>query len=653
MDQTNNKFYQTCNKHSQNQITFLKVISDQRDSSIFYCIDCVNEDLSFKGIEHVLIPQIVSQSEKNIIQKWPPVNDYSILEKLSKEISNENFSISAIQQINNFFEELKVEIIKKIDFCQKKMINQALNLPLGKEQILNKYKEISQIETLKQILGNYQDQFESQEIKCRAFLSEIESKKEENTQQLQNLLEQCQRKKELINFEKSMTIRQSIYTLIDSINFFPNDSNQFNQSNINPLNNQRLSNTQKIIELVSNKSNFCSQEFLEQLRVNQEYLDAIFNQISFENMFQQNKQPIRFQQLNNQKFEEINEYIDHLIKLQNDQIYNQQIQSSELLRKIFQVVDSKINFISSDVKISLKDIFVQIYPLLNKLGVQEIFNSKQEFELVKNISEVMLQDFILILKKKQEINIQNTYHQSISNFIKQQVETKFPLLERNDLDRILLNFPVFDVVKTNKQIDILKNFEMIKTKYNDGNERIQIIKNLNSTCEIFINEQQYFGIFKGQFSNCISSNILENDKKYIFRIQLEVTDQNQHNFYIGLMQKSQSDLISGDEQNLSCKFKKRRGQFEHFIGLGIDQYKKGNKLVYQDNFKFMLELRVWLGGQVLQILDYPKYEYQLELEDKFKNKLIKYDDLCLYLYLFEENRKYIIKEAYQVDQFDF
>ncbi|EAR80635.1 zinc carboxypeptidase family protein (macronuclear) [Tetrahymena thermophila SB210] len=195
------------------------------------------------------------------------------------------------------------------------MINQALNLPLGKEQILNKYKEISQIETLKQILGSYQDQFENQEIKCRAFLSEIESKKEENTQQLQNLLEQCQRKNQLINIQKSMTIKQSIYTLIDSINFFPNDSNQFNQSNINPLNNQKLSSTQQIIELVSNKSNFCSQEFLEQLRVNLENLDAIFNQISFENMFQQNKQPIRFQELNNQKVEEINEYIDHLIKL--------------------------------------------------------------------------------------------------------------------------------------------------------------------------------------------------------------------------------------------------------------------------------------------------------------------------------------------------
>ncbi|EWS75939.1 hypothetical protein TTHERM_001217221 (macronuclear) [Tetrahymena thermophila SB210] len=423
MDQTNNKFLKTCNKHSQNQITFLKVISDQRDSSIFYCIDCVNEDLSFKGIDHVLIPQIISQSEKNIIQKWPPVIDYSILEKLGNEISNENSSISAIQQINNFFEELKVEITKKIDFCQKKMINQALDLPLGKEQILNKYKEISQIETLKQILGSYQDQFESQEIKFRAFLSEIISKKEENTQQLQNLLEQCQRKKQLINFEQYMPIKQSIYTLIDSINFFPNDPNQFNQSNTNPLNNQRHSNTQKIIELISNKSNFCSQEFLEQLR--------------------------------------------------------------------------------------------------------------------------------------------------------------------------------------------------------------------------------------SDYLNCISSNILEKDKKYILRIQLEVTSQDEHYFYIGLMQKSQSDLIQGYQQKLSCSIKKIRGEFQHINGQGIDQYKKGNKLVYYDDFKLMLELRVWLGGYVLQILDYPKYEYQLELEDKFKIKLTEYDDLCLYLYLFSENRKYIIKEALQVEEFDF
>ncbi|EAR82787.1 hypothetical protein TTHERM_01082970 (macronuclear) [Tetrahymena thermophila SB210] len=645
---------QTCVKHKKNQITFLKVNEtlNQDSSKIFYCNECVNQDLEFKGINHILISQIIEESQTSIIQKWPPINDYTILDKLNKQISNYDSSQSILQQINHFFTELKDEIIRRIDFCQKKAINQILDLPFGTDQILKKYQEISQIEKLKKLIqSDYTDSVQKQEMECRSFIQQVESQKQTNTEQLQNLLDQCIQKEQLACFDKSNAIKLSIYQLIDSINFFPNSSqNCTNDNNGGNLSMQRLTNPEKLMQLVSNKSNFCTQEFLESLRRSLEKINPSLETVCFDKIFQENKQPIKFDGINNSKLEEIDEYVTHLTQLQNKQGYNSAIIQSERIKKILQIFESKTNFVNESMQTYIKEIMIEFYPLMKKLDTLSVFRQQEDFDLLKDLSDEVLQDFIKILRKKQQLQVNNNNTVSVSDQIKLLPFTYNFQFCKTDLDKILSNLPVFDIVSRSKTTDILQEFDMESANYNDGNQRIQIVKDNQFYQEIFVDQQQYTGSFKDKGTNCISRNVLDKELKYIFRVQLLVSDNKKHAFSIGLIQKSKLNVEAGFKQKLSCDFRYDNTNIEHKIGDGIDKYIKGDIInKYYPNFT--VEIRIHLAGKILQVLDYPNYQHQIELNDEYKDKLIQFNDLCLYFHLEGENTKYILKQVQIIDEF--
>ncbi|KAL4511230.1 hypothetical protein ABPG73_008308 [Tetrahymena malaccensis] len=281
MDHIANQQIQTCQKHANNQISFLRVnqLANQSGAQIFYCLDCVEDDLDFKALDYILIKQIIQQPQTEILKKWPPVNDYSILKKLQQQYQNFDSSKSVVQMITSYFNQLKQEIVIKIDNIQKKTINYALEIPFGKEQILQRYKQISQIDELKQILLEGQQQpFNVLNDQCKAFLSKIDSQKENNTQQLQNILNQCSKMELQVDFDIPNQIKTQITTLLENISFFPSQNSELNQNNINYNNN----NLERIMELVSNKSNFCTTQFLDSFRKNLEKLNPFLEKMQFE-----------------------------------------------------------------------------------------------------------------------------------------------------------------------------------------------------------------------------------------------------------------------------------------------------------------------------------------------------------------------------------
>ncbi|KAL4486798.1 hypothetical protein ABPG72_006630 [Tetrahymena utriculariae] len=439
---------------------------------------------------------------------------------------------------------------------------------------------------------------------------------------------------------------QNTTQIIDDIDFFPTSKFKGNEDK---LQIERLSNSEKIIQSVSNESNLCTQEFLHSLRKNLEKINPLLEMVCFDKMHQENKEPIRFAGINSSKLEEIDYYIKHLIQLENSQKYNLTITQSERFKKIFQIFESKVNFLNENMKIYVKEIKKEFYPFMKKLDTFKVFSQQERFDLLKDLSEEVLQDFIQLLKKKQQLQINNNSSASVSDQIKQQPFRLFQF-KKTELDQILSNFPVFDIVSSSKTTDLLKDLDMLKGDLQDGQQRNQIIKNIEFTQEIFINQQQYQGHNKNETTNCISNRVLERQNKYIFRIQLQVNDDKRHGFSIGLMQKSKQSIEAGFQQKLSCQLWYDNKQIEHKIGDGIDKYIKGDRI---NGFwlNFMLETRIYLAGKMLQVLDYPNYSYQIELKDEFKDKLIQFNDLCLYFYLQKENTKYIIKEAYLIDEF--
>ncbi|EAR93440.2 hypothetical protein TTHERM_00833780 (macronuclear) [Tetrahymena thermophila SB210] len=650
MEQTKFQKFHNCTQHSKRKLKFIQVnqVNSGAEQNLFYCTDCINEDLNFQAKNYILIEQIIQQSENSIIQKWPPVNDYSVIEKLIKETSKFDQSQHIIQRVTNYFTELKDEIIRKIDFCQKKMINQIQDLPFGKSQIINQYQQISQILQLRSLINQYKEdktfQQQSKQEKLKKFIKEVELKKDQNTKQLQQLLDQSVKQQYLINFELPNMIKEQIFSFIDKINFF--NHGILNSSNNDHADNQSESThfCTKIMKLISNKSNFCSNEFLNQVRQKLKNLNALIEDIPTQNMFIQGKKPIEFELLTDEKMNQINEFVQHQIQLQSNSNYQREIQQSKVIKDIQKIMENKLNFINQTSQKAIINHLTDTYPCLKKDENTQIIQELEKFELFNQIDEEMIDDLFSLIKKKQEIrNSMNTSHTYIIQNIKELKQFK-----KQNLDRIFRQFPIFDLIPIN-QISILNDLQFLKGAYNDGDQRIQIFQNNLNQYEISINEKLYTGQYREYYANCMSNMILEKDKKYIFRLQFKSIDKKQRYFHIGIMEQKNLNTQEGCDDNIFVQYQCQNKQIKLNCA-GFNNYLKGENL--EQNETTIIELRVWLNGKILQVTDYPQNNYIVSFNNQELQNLQSLEKPSFFVQLKQQQKLYIITEALIVENFD-
>ncbi|EAR93442.2 hypothetical protein TTHERM_00833800 (macronuclear) [Tetrahymena thermophila SB210] len=632
------------------KLKFIQVnqVNSSAEQNLFYCTDCINEDLNFQAKNYILIEQIIQQGENSIIQKWPPVNDYSVIEKLIKETSKFDQSQHIIQRVTNYFTELKDEIIRRIDFCQKKMINQIQDLPFGKSQIINQYQQISQILQLRSLINESKDdktfQQSPKQEKFKNFITEIELKKDQNTKQLQQLLDQSVKQQYLINFELPNIIKEQIFSFVDKINFF--NHGILNSSNNNHVDNQSESTNfcTKIIQLISNKSNFCSNEFLNQVKQKLEKLSALIEDIPTQNMFIQGKKPIEFEKLTDEKMNQINEFVQHQIQLQSNSNYQREIQQSKVIKDIQKIMENKLNFINQASQKTIINHLTETYPYLKKDENTYIIQELEKFELFNQIDEEMIDDLFSLMKKKQEIR--NCMYTSQTQII-QNIQ-KFEFFKKENLDRIFRQFPIFDLIPLQK-ISILNVLQFLKGTFNDGDQRIQISKSNLNQYEISVNDELYTGEKRKTFANCMSSMILEKDTKYIFRVQFKLIDISSTYFQIGIMDQKNLNSQEGYKDQKYVEFKYKNKQLK-LDCIRFNNYLKGKDLQLAEST--IIELRVWLKGKILQITDYPQNNYIVSIKNEQLEKLQNLEKPSFFVQLFEQQKSYIITEALIVQNFD-
>ncbi|EAR93405.2 hypothetical protein TTHERM_00829470 (macronuclear) [Tetrahymena thermophila SB210] len=643
---------QNCIFHPGNKLAFIQVneISSLPNSNIFQCVDCFEQDLQFKGANYMLIQKIIENSESDFHYKWPPLNDQQIVQNIHLKAKNLNSTQSVLDQIDSYFIQLKDEVIKKIDFAQKKAINQALEMPFGKESILKRYQQISQIQNLKSLLMQDQNKsFALYQQSCKDFIQQVELNKAKNTQLLQELLNQCDQIQQLIDFDRLNNSKIFLLDFLDQLNLFEDQSqsqvNSDNHLNNNILPQQENSKTNQLMKLISNKTNYCSEEFLNQIRQQMQKLSFFFELISFDKMNREGKKSIRFSELNDEKINSINEYVEHLIKIQDDPQHLQSVKNSLQISNILNVVDNKFNFISNNYRDNLMQYLIETYPFLKNVNTDEMFSEEQSFNILRSLETDYIKEFVKIVKKKQNLNQnQQNFDNSQTYIVQQNILESFSF-EKRELENTLKQFPIFDLLLI-KERSILNQLQFQKSNIFDGNQRIEIVNNMNNQFEISINETNYQGSYKTNATNCISQ-ILQRDKKYIFRIQFE--KRNDCYFMIGLMKNENFNKAWGYKDKMSYYFLLENNKMKYAGGYGIDKFVKGGKTQLLDE-NSTLELRVWLEGQQVEVLNYPDYSYKIEISDEYKQNLSS-NDLCLFFYLYQHQQKYILKEALIVGQF--
>ncbi|EWS74981.1 hypothetical protein TTHERM_000832620 (macronuclear) [Tetrahymena thermophila SB210] len=362
-------------------------------------------------------------------------------------------------------------------------------------------------------------------------------------------------------------------------------------------------------------------------------------------MNQEGKKSIRFSELNDEKINSVNEYVEHLIQIQDDPQHLQSVKNSFQISNLLNVFDNKFNFISNNYQDNMMRYLIETYPFSKNINTDQMFSEQQSFNILRSLETNYIKEFVKIVKKKQNLNEkQQNFENSQTYRVQQKILESF-IFEKPELENTLKQFPIFDLLLL-KGKNILNELQFQKSNINDGNQRIEIVKNMNNQFEISINETNYQGSKKDWPTNCISQ-ILERDKKYIFRIQFQKGFSSI--FVIGLMKNDNFNSNQGCNDKMSYYFKLENNKMKYYGQYGIDKFVKGDKTQLLDE-NSILELRVWLEGQQVEVLNYPDYSYQVEIQDGYKQNLSQ-KDLSLYFYLGGHQDKYILKEALIVEQF--
>ncbi|EAS01598.1 zinc carboxypeptidase family protein (macronuclear) [Tetrahymena thermophila SB210] len=595
-----------CNQHPNKNLQFIQV-NDVLTQSVptkplFYCSSCFNHDLHFKSINYLMIDQIFQEADTNIIPKWPPVNNYQIISDLIDLTSNQS-SLDYVKQITDFFHQLKEEFLNKIDIIQKKMINEALKYPIDTQQIIKRYQEISNILQFKQLLNNEKlNNLQDHSTLCKEFISQMESQKDKNTELLQSLLTQANQLKINFNMEYPNIIKQQLLTFIDHISFFNLDIPEVNSLNHNNTRNdlETIITSQSnqigdlqltsdlIMKLVSNKSNFCSDQFLNKLSESLQRINPLLKQFTFNiAVFKENKEQIDFYKISEEKINLIEEYVNHQITLsRGEQQFEKEVKDSLEIKQMIQIIDSKMSFLRQEFIQQFEKFLVDVKPFLKQINFTNTFTDKNKFDFFRN------------LKDKQ---LNALFQESLPNL----------------------------------------DLKLLATQYNNGQINCVVNKKENGYYEI---EQ----LDNSSWVFCISNTNLQKDQKYIFRIKVESLNEGK-SFMIGLLRNSNADQNAGYYEYLSCYLKKYNQSVIKHGGYGIDKQLKGAG--FKTSGENMIELRLCLKEQILEVLDYPNYEYKLGLQDKFKEKLTQFDDLRLYLGTIHQGSKLILMDVKIVNEF--
>ncbi|KAL4506862.1 hypothetical protein ABPG72_001283 [Tetrahymena utriculariae] len=341
-----------------------------------------NEQLSISQKDEAILQIIKTCHQKSEINT-------QFLSTRLKQLEENNNNNKFLSQVENF--HLQIEEITK---TFQKMINQ--NNQLGAQQNNNQINDIDSDQKVKFLLdfiSNKQNNLNHQFLQninkklqsLKFFFEDIDFKdiyQNENILQF-SFLDMDDQKKEQI---------QQIF------NFIQNDEAQRSQKNSEKV--------EKLISLISNKSNFCTDTFLQQLKMNLNKFSYVFTELDIEGVHDQNFHPIDFNILNLQQMVDIQKLVDKTSEIT-------QKNSFDLIQQNQQVILQNIQKFAQ-FQDNISQLFLS-YPILQ---LTNYATNQIGFNLVK--SEYDRSPFFKIENQRALIQYEEgNHHQAYTNFFLQ------------------------------------------------------------------------------------------------------------------------------------------------------------------------------------------------------------------------------------------
>ncbi|EAR90252.1 ubiquitin family protein, putative (macronuclear) [Tetrahymena thermophila SB210] len=308
-----NSFEVKCSKHIRWNYIYIHLQEDSQD--VLKCQDCIiEEQLSTENL--IQIYKILESKENTIFKNWPPFESSKkkqLYEDICKE-TNKNNGIDILQaQLESYFKDLQERVIEKIQSTFKKLASQMNEVILSESQILNIYNQVSQKEELKNVISSFTQNKQEKINLLQNIITNKIKQTNVNTEIFINAIHDLQVNKPVFSLKTAQTIKQRVLNMIDLIEVYeayPQIQLDLTNSNSRQQSIQLFQRTvddkvKIIIDLIANKSNFCSNEFISEIEQTLKENKFIFQNLSFDNIYLQGCYPIDFSLLKDTQIQDL------------------------------------------------------------------------------------------------------------------------------------------------------------------------------------------------------------------------------------------------------------------------------------------------------------------------------------------------------------
>ncbi|EAR90661.1 von willebrand factor type A domain protein (macronuclear) [Tetrahymena thermophila SB210] len=361
---------------------------------------------------------------------------------------------------------------------------------------------------------------------------------------------------------------------------------------------ERSDNKDKLIKLISNKFNFCSEQFLSNLSAQFDSFLPIINKINFKDYLQPNKTPINADFLNNLQLLEIADLVQRLETSNNNQnqndmdqnLQNQQIKIKQ--QKLISLLENKTNYCHDYFIQNAKNSIQKYSQIINHLFLNvEIFkeNKSQTIDFSK-LTTKQIDNLEQLANKISQLTQQfgQAYYNSTSPIFVQQIKSNYfskQLGNNKDIEQLLVNYPIFETINLPQF-----NIEFIKSNYESSQ---QLILEKNKLLGYIVKQP------KSLTGQIFTRDKLDPNLNYIFRCKVNQNlNCNYLCFGIMNMQEIHNKFLFGEK----CCFRTSDS------GYGLDKILKGKNLYEVRQEINELEIRVNISKRVVLFMDYPKYQ---------------------------------------------
>ncbi|EWS74372.1 hypothetical protein TTHERM_000881459 (macronuclear) [Tetrahymena thermophila SB210] len=530
-------FLQKCQQHPAYPIQF--ICTDTTQQCVFKCIFCIVEN-SIQSNKLILLNEAIENDQKTVFPNWPIYDDQTISQKI-KEISlKQPNQLELKEQIKSYFKELLSKVVIKIEQMQDKMLKKADTIQDLNASIIELYNNLSQKQSIKQEIMNNQTSPEQKNDKLKEIISKVNSNLDQNKQLILTKLNQIKDQQNSINLEQPSLIKDHILTILERIDFVPSrDLDQILQQQNQILNDleKQSDNVSKIISLVSNKINNCSQKFVKNVQQQLNKCSHILNKADLGNMYESKESiPPNFNNLNENQLKELFNVTKQYIKYNQNQQYNQQKSFNKDF--VIQLITKHFNFYCPEFLINLEKVLSGINQYLNSFTYDKVILSDEEIQIFKPTNFCQSKQAKIGINKSYQPYFEFPYDQIGNIIFKQIIDNSKVYIFRFKLNK---NFCISDgylrigIIPSDKVSKNLINQDNKNGYYSWNDSKHEVVKgvslNQNGESNQFEELEFRFCLSKQLFYfsdypnykniNMINQSIIDIDNKYNFGISFE------------------------------------------------------------------------------------------------------------------------------------